>query len=67
MFILGIFPTKMAVSYEPVKLGRMMDAVRGLLVGIGEDPTREGLRDTPKVRSSQSNQKEYIFSLSTFF
>ncbi len=30
----------------------MMDAVRTLLLGVGEDPEREGLRDTPKVGTS---------------
>ena len=26
----------------------MMQAVRTLLIGLGEDPDREGLKDTPK-------------------
>ena len=30
-------------------LGRMEEAVEVLLRGLGEDPTREGLRDTPRV------------------
>lgn len=32
------------------KLARMEHAVRVLVQGLGEDLTREGLRDTPKVR-----------------
>lgn len=32
----------------PVSEAEMMQAVRTLLLGIGEDPDREGLRDTPK-------------------
>lgn len=31
-------------------LTQMQDAVEVLLKGIGEDPSREGLRDTPRVR-----------------
>lgn len=30
---------------------RLQEAVRTLILGLGEDPTREGLRDTPKVCS----------------
>ena len=32
----------------PVSDAEMMQAVRTLLLGLGEDPDREGLRDTPK-------------------
>lgn len=32
------------------KLARMEQAVRVLIQGLGEDLSREGLRDTPKVR-----------------
>jgi GTP cyclohydrolase IA len=32
----------------PVDLPRMERAVRELLIGLGEDPDRDGLRDTPK-------------------
>ena len=31
------------------RLLRMQSAVRTLLLGVGEDPDREGLVDTPKV------------------
>ncbi len=31
------------------RLESLQDAVRSIIVGIGEDVTREGLRDTPKV------------------
>ncbi|NCT42319.1 MAG: GTP cyclohydrolase I FolE [Microcystis aeruginosa G11-09] len=33
---------------SPVSEAEMMQAVRTLLLGLGEDPDREGLRDTPK-------------------
>ncbi|QIZ70024.1 GTP cyclohydrolase I FolE [Oxynema aestuarii] len=33
---------------SPVSEAQMQEAVRTLLLGIGEDPDREGLRDTPK-------------------
>jgi GTP cyclohydrolase I len=42
-------------AFEPgtaaykAKLQRMQEAVRVLLAGVGEDVTREGLVDTPKV------------------
>ena len=32
------------------RLRRAQGCVRTLLLGLGEDPEREGLRDTPKVR-----------------
>ena len=32
------------------RLASLEDAVRSIIVGIGEDISREGLRDTPKVR-----------------
>lgn len=31
------------------KLERLENAARAIIQGIGEDPDREGLRDTPKV------------------
>jgi GTP cyclohydrolase I len=42
---------KQAISTElkpPVSEAEMQQAVRTLLLGLGEDPDREGLRDTPK-------------------
>jgi GTP cyclohydrolase IA len=43
----------------------MMQAVRTLLMGLGEDPDREGLRDTPKrvVKALQFLTKGYHESL----
>jgi len=35
-------------SKAPVSEAEMQQAVRTLLLGMGEDPDREGLRDTPK-------------------
>ncbi|NJL90724.1 MAG: GTP cyclohydrolase I FolE [Coleofasciculaceae cyanobacterium SM2_1_6] len=35
-------------SNPPVSDAEMMQAVRTLLIGLGEDPDREGLLDTPK-------------------
>ncbi|NJK51936.1 MAG: GTP cyclohydrolase I FolE [Leptolyngbyaceae cyanobacterium SU_3_3] len=35
-------------SKPPVSEAEMQQAVRTLLLGMGEDPDREGLRDTPK-------------------
>ncbi len=33
---------------QTVTEAEMMQAVRTLLIGLGEDPDREGLKDTPK-------------------
>ncbi|WP_008314750.1 GTP cyclohydrolase I FolE [Leptolyngbya sp. PCC 6406] len=41
----GILKTE---SEAPVSDAEMRQAVRTLLLGLGEDPDREGLRDTPK-------------------
>ena len=43
----------------------MMEAVRTLLIGLGEDPEREGLKDTPKrvVKALQFITKGYHESL----
>jgi GTP cyclohydrolase IA len=35
-------------SKSPVSEAEMQQAVRTLLIGLGEDPDREGLLDTPK-------------------
>lgn len=37
-----------APSHPPVSDAEMLQAVRTLLIGLGEDPDREGLLDTPK-------------------
>ena len=37
------------IGEADVSLTRLQEAVRLLLGGIGEDISREGLRDTPKV------------------
>ncbi|MEM7717122.1 MAG: GTP cyclohydrolase I, partial [Cyanobacteria bacterium P01_A01_bin.68] len=43
----------------------MMQAVRTLLIGLGEDPDREGLKDTPKrvMKALQFLTKGYHESL----
>lgn len=33
---------------EPIDLPRIKAAVREIIIGVGEDPNREGLRDTPR-------------------
>jgi hypothetical protein len=53
-------PAAPAGPYEPGKLERMKDSVRNLLVGIGEDPTREGLLDTPKVSETHRRRPSLI-------
>lgn len=42
------FPEVITEPQSPVSEAEMMQAVRTLLLGLGEDPDREGLRDTPK-------------------
>ncbi|MGK7938931.1 MAG: GTP cyclohydrolase I FolE [Crocosphaera sp.] len=42
------FPKLVTKSHPPVTEEDMRQAVRTLLLGLGEDPDREGLRDTPK-------------------
>ena len=42
------FPEVITEPKSPVSEAEMMQAVRTLLLGSGEDPDREGLRDTPK-------------------
>lgn len=32
----------------PIELARIRKAVREIIIGVGEDPEREGLRDTPR-------------------
>ncbi|MGF1604031.1 MAG: GTP cyclohydrolase I FolE [Thermosynechococcaceae cyanobacterium] len=59
-------PKTIATQSQPiVSEAQMQDAVRTLLLGIGEDPDREGLRDTPKrfVKSLKSLTLGYQQSL----
>jgi len=42
------FPEVMTTHQSPVSEAEMIQAVRTILLGLGEDPDREGLRDTPK-------------------
>lgn len=42
------FPEVITEPKSPVSEAEMMQALRTLLLGLGEDPDREGLRDTPK-------------------
>ena len=42
------FPEVITEPKSPVSEAEMIQAVRTLLLGLGEDPDREGLRDTPK-------------------
>ena len=41
-------PSLTTTQQSPVSEEEMRQAVRTLLLGLGEDPDREGLRDTPK-------------------
>ncbi|MEB3312180.1 MAG: GTP cyclohydrolase I FolE [Snowella sp.] len=41
-------PKLITTGESPVSEQEMLQAVRTLLLGLGEDPDREGLRDTPK-------------------
>lgn len=41
-------PTLTTTQQPPVSEEEMRQAVRTLLLGLGEDPDREGLKDTPK-------------------
>ena len=52
-------------SEPPVSEEEMRQAVRTLLLGLGEDPDREGLRDTPKrvVKALQFLTSGYTQSL----
>ncbi|MEH2164045.1 MAG: GTP cyclohydrolase I FolE [Nostoc sp.] len=50
---------------QTVTEAQMMEAVRTLLIGLGEDPDREGLKDTPKrvMKALQFLTKGYDESL----
>ncbi|MGK7946658.1 MAG: GTP cyclohydrolase I FolE [Microcystaceae cyanobacterium] len=43
-----LIPKLITESQPPVSEEDMLQAVRTLLLGLGEDPDREGLKDTPK-------------------
>jgi GTP cyclohydrolase I len=43
-----LLPKFITESQPPVSEEDMLQAVRTLLLGLGEDPDREGLKDTPK-------------------
>ena len=58
-------PKLTTTQQPPVSEEEMRQAVRTLLLGLGEDPDREGLRDTPK-KSCQSF-KVSDFWLSSIF
>ncbi|MFN6558573.1 MAG: GTP cyclohydrolase I FolE [Nostoc sp. ChiSLP01] len=55
----------MTEEQQTVTEAEMMQAVRTLLIGLGEDPDREGLKDTPKrlVKALQFLTKGYHESL----
>lgn len=57
--------SKQEIQPSNVTEAEMMDAVRTLLIGLGEDPNREGLKDTPKrvVKALQFLTKGYHESL----
>ena len=54
-----------AQKQPKVTEAEMMQAVRTLLIGLGEDPDREGLKDTPKrvMKALQFLTKGYTDSL----
>lgn len=58
--------SKQETQSSNVTEAEMMEAVRTLLIGLGEDPEREGLKDTPKrvVKALQFLTKGYHESLS---
>ncbi|BAZ05539.1 GTP cyclohydrolase I FolE [Calothrix sp. NIES-3974] len=58
--------SSLSLQQKPqVTEAEMMQAVRTLLIGLGEDPDREGLKDTPKrvMKALQSLTKGYHESL----
>jgi len=46
---------KKAVAQAPVDLDRIARAVREILSAVGEDPDREGLRETPQRVAGRSS------------
>jgi GTP cyclohydrolase IA len=59
------FPNLTTEHKSPVSEEEMIQAVRTLLLGLGEDPDREGLKDTPKrvVKALQFLTSGYHYSL----
>lgn len=57
--------SSLPVLQQKVTEAEMMQAVRTLLIGLGEDPDREGLKDTPKrvMKALQFLTKGYHESL----
>ena len=60
-FANDVLPSLSTQPQPTVSEAEMMQAVRTLLIGLGEDPDREGLRDTPKrvVKALQFLTKGY--------
>src|SRR5690349_20218996 len=58
-------PSLVTEQQQTVTEAEMMQAVRTLLIGLGEDPDREGLKDTPKrvMKALQFLTKGYHESL----
>jgi GTP cyclohydrolase IA len=60
-----VLSSLVAQKQSKVTEAEMMQAVRTLLIGLGEDPDREGLKDTPKrvMKALQFLTKGYTESL----
>ncbi|QOV22551.1 GTP cyclohydrolase I FolE [Anabaenopsis elenkinii] len=60
-----VLSSLVAQKQPKVTEAEMMQAVRTLLIGLGEDPDREGLKDTPKrvMKALQFLTKGYTESL----
>ena len=60
-----VLSSLVAQKKSKVTEAEMMQAVRTLLIGLGEDPDREGLKDTPKrvMKALQFLTKGYTESL----
>lgn len=61
----NVDPSLKTQTQPPVTEAEMLQAVRTLLIGLGEDPDREGLLDTPKrvVKALQFLTQGYSQSL----
>ena len=51
--------SELQLELDDGQLQRMQVAVEALLVALGEDVQRQGLRNTPKVRSTRTTQFEH--------